>query len=519
MEKTSASKVFDLCLYIFRRDLRLEDHRGLISCLKQSKQVIPSFFLDKKQLDQKSNEYFSHNLVQFMCESLVELNESLAGFGSRLHLFYGDIDELTHKVCKELKPQAIFFNEDVTPYALKRDSQITEISRKYGVETFSHHDMMMFPKDKIMQPNGKFYPKWTPYFKHASTFNVEKPIKNTFKNYIAAGALAPFEFPIKDLPSLYTANEKVAVRGGREAALKILKQVKDFKNYADTRDFPTKPTTLLSAYNKFGTVSIREVYHSITNDVGGGPDHPLTQQLYWRDFFYGVAYYNPHVLNGQAMKKELTDIPWENNWEWFEKWKNGKTGCPIVDAGMRQLNTTGYLPNRMRLVVASFLTKDLIIDWRWGEKYFASKLVDYDPSQNNGGWQWVAGTDSQPDHRVFNPKLQMEKFDKNCEYILKWIPELEDVPYKTIINWEEEHPKYRALGCEYPAPLVKHFDQKDKYLKLIADFNKARGVYESDDVKTFNNSRSGDNYNKGGKGKNSGKQKNIGDYRDYIKKF
>jgi deoxyribodipyrimidine photo-lyase len=182
-----------------------------------------------------------------------------------------------------------------------------------------------------------------------------------------------------------------------------------------------KPTTHLSTYNKFGTVSIREVFHSITKEVGGGPAHPLTQQLYWRDFLYGVSYCNPHVFNGQAIKKELNDIPWENNWKWFEKWKEGKIGCPIFDAGMKQLYCTGYLPNRMRLVVASFLTKDLIIDWRWGEKYFAAKLVDYDPSQNNGGWQWVAGSDSQPDHRVFNPKLQIEKFDKQCEFILKWV--------------------------------------------------------------------------------------------------
>ena len=512
MEKT-VSKLYDLSLFIFRRDLRLEDNKALINCLKQSKIVLLSFILDNKQLNQEKNEYFSHNLVQFMCESLIELNESLTQHGSRLHFFNGEMEDIINLICKEIKPSAIFFNEDITPYALKRDQLITDISQRYGIKTLSYQDMMLLPKEKVMQPNGKFYQKWTPYYKHAVTFDVDKPIKNTFSNYISSQITYPFEYPIKDLGKFYKFNPNIEVHGGRQYALKILESIKQFKNYTETRDYPTLPTTKLSAYNKFGCASIREVYHTMKKEIGKTTDQ-LIQQLYWRDFFYGVVFYYPHVI-GQALRKEFNDIPWGNNAEWFNRWKEGTTGCPIVDAGMRHLNTTGYLPNRIRLVVASFLVKDLLIDWKWGEKYFASKLVDYDPSQNNGGWQWTAGTDSQPDYRVFNPKIQMEKFDSECEYMLKWIPELKSVPKKSIINWEGDHLTYVKMNIGYPAPIIKHFDQKDKYIEMIQKYNVKRGNHESEEVKMIKPVK--DNNNKGYKSNN--KPKAFESYKDYITKF
>jgi len=239
-------------------------------------------------------------------------------------------------------------------------------------------------------------------------------------------------------------------------------------NYAQKiikeRNYPNKnKTTRLSAYLKFNVVSIREVYESFKNKLGA--KNNLLTQLYWRDFYMIILYHYPNNL-GSSMKEKYDKIKWDNNKSWFKLWCNGKTGFPIVDASMREMNVTGFMNNRCRMIVSSFLIKILQIDWRWGENYFAQKLTDYDPANNNGGWQWIAGSgsDSQPYFRIFNIKLQTEKYDKDCKYIKKWIPELKNLSPKEIRNWDDIYQNYKSI--KYPAPIVDYAKQKLKTIKL-----------------------------------------------------
>ena len=481
---SNTNKLYNLALFIFRRDLRLEDNKGLLHCLRLSKTVLPCFIFDKIQIDSSKNEYFSHNCVQFMMESLKDLNDSLSHHGSRLFFFHDDMDNIINKICKEIKPEAIFFNEDVTPYALKRDKLIQDICKQQNIKHYSFEDIMLLPKDRVLLSTGKFYQKFTPYYNNASVFEIDKPIKNTYDNYLSAKTTYSFEYPYQDIDQFYDCNPHLEVHGGRKNGLKIIQNIKQFKNYTETRNFPRLASTKLSAYNKFGVVSIREIYHSVKDEIGKSCD--LIKQLYWRDFYYNIVYYYPHVI-GDAMRQKYSALEWGNDNEYFEKWKDGKTGCPIVDAAMRHLNKTGYMPNRLRMIVANYLIKDLLIDWRWGEKYFATKLVDYDPSQNNGGWQWASGTgtDSQPYFRIFNPKLQSEKFDNECEYIFKWIPELKSVPKKSVHNWGVDYINFKKLKIDYSDPLVKHDVQKkkclDMYIKVAGNEQKSSTIKDEDE--------------------------------------
>ncbi|MEZ5334801.1 MAG: deoxyribodipyrimidine photo-lyase [Methanolobus sp.] len=238
----------------------------------------------------------------------------------------------------------------------------------------------------------------------------------------------------------------------------------DFANYDNERDYPSiKGTTGLSAHNKLGTISIREFYHYVRNELDEG--HTLINELHWRDFFTHLAVAYPYVFN-HAFKKKFDELSWLNDKELFDAWCNGKTGFPIVDAGMRELNTTGYMHNRVRMIVASFLVKDLHIEWKWGERYFASKLVDYDPCVNNGNWQWAAstGADSQPYFRIFNPWTQQKKFDPDCIYIKEWIPEFADISSKAIHSLEKSQ---QLPGVEYPQALINHKEEREKTLLMF----------------------------------------------------
>jgi deoxyribodipyrimidine photo-lyase len=258
-------------------------------------------------------------------------------------------------------------------------------------------------------------------------------------------------------------NPNVLVHGGRKNAMDQMKKAAtNIKNYSKTHNDLGYSTSQLGAYIKFGCVSIREVYKVFRSK------HDFIRQLFWRDFYANVLYAFPHVL-GSSMNKKYNKIHWNNNSNWFKKWCDGETGYPVVDAGMRQLNKTGYMHNRARLIVASFLIKTLLISWEKGEKYFAQKLVDYDPANNNGNYQWVSGsgTDSQPYFRIFNPWRQAEEYDPQCEYIKTWIPELKDVPNKEIFNWETEWVNYKDI--KYPKPICNYEEQKKKCLKMYKD--------------------------------------------------
>ena len=284
----------------------------------------------------------------------------------------------------------------------------------------------------------------------ASKKAISYPIVNNFKNYYTDHIIS--EYSPEKLLSTY--NENIFFHGGRRNGLTILKNIKEFKEYAQTRDIPAFPTTGLSAHNKFGTLSIREVYYSIKDVLGAS--HPLIKQLYWRDFYTQIADHFPHVFGHNFLKK-YKKLAWRNNTEHFKRWCTGTTGFPIVDAGMRQLNATGWMHNRARMIVASFLTKDLLIDWRWGEFYFAKQLADYDPAVNNGNWQWAASTgcDAQPYFRIFNPWIQQKNFDPQCTYIKQWVPELFDIPPKVIHTLHKNTVSIK----DYPRPIVDHAEQ------------------------------------------------------------
>ncbi len=299
-----------------------------------------------------------------------------------------------------------------------------------------HADALLHEPDACLKPNGQPYSVYTPFFNRASSLQVAAPSDNRYRNYYQHPLRESSHNTLNEL--LKIKNPQLAVNGGRKQALKLLAQIPQFRHYDTDRNFPAKnATTHLSAHHKFGTISIRESYAAIK--AAFNQHHTLIRELYWRDFFTHVAFHFPNVF-GHSFHAEYDAIPWQGSNEHFELWCEGRTGFPIVDAGMRELNETGYMHNRVRMITASFLTKDLHIDWRLGEKYFAQKLVDYDPAVNNGNWQWSASTgcDAQPYFRIFNPWLQQEKFDPECVYIKRFVPELAGVPTKNLHQLAEK---------------------------------------------------------------------------------
>jgi len=470
MNPKASLKPLKKALYIFRRDLRLEDNSGLNACLSASNEVIPCFIFDEKQIVPSKNLYFSHNSVQFMVESLLSLDKNLQSLGSRLFCFNGKYPNIIEEILNNVNPEALYLNEDYSPYSKERDDLIAQSCKEKGVKFLSYHDITLLEKDKVFVASGSFYKKFTPYYRQASKESIRKPAKlMSYPHFVSKVFTIANEFPQDQIKEFYIENKSIHVHGGREEALKHLEKVKTLTNYETTRDFPELPTTNLSAYTKFGCISIREFYWSIKDSLGTKKGEPLLRQLYWRDFYSYILYYYPHVSKG-PMKPSYSAIKWENNEKFFEAWKEGNTGVPIVDAGMRSMNTTGYMHNRLRMICSNFLIKVLLIDWRLGEKYFASKLVDYDIAQNNGGWQWSSstGTDSQPYFRIFNPKLQSEKFDKNCKFILKWVPELKNVLNKSHIHdWENfADLNKNKMKIDYPECIASYTKRKEMALEM-----------------------------------------------------
>jgi deoxyribodipyrimidine photo-lyase len=444
------NKLYSKALFIFRRDLRLYDNTGLITALESAEQVIPCFIFDPKQVGEE-NEYRSTNSIQFMINSLKDLDAQLHQEGGRLYLFYGDAAQVLEKLVDDLNVDAVFVNRDYTPFSIKRDEHLQQVCNRHKSIFHSHGDSLLNEPETIITQNGTPYAVFTPFFKRCASIPVRKistfPKPAWFTQKLDQEAHNDIYATI-----LGTANAHLHVKGGRSEGLQLLENLTDLKNYQETRDFPALSTSNLSAHLKFGTLSIREVFYHIQEKLG--QTHSLLRQLYWRDFFTYVAYHSPFVF-GHAYQEIFDDLTWEHDQKKFKQWCEGETGFPIVDAGMRQLNTTGYMHNRVRIIVASFLTKDLRIDWRWGEKYFAQKLVDYDPALNNGNWQWASSTgcDAQPYFRIFNPWLQQKKFDPDCVYIKRWVPELKKLSPNTIHDWEKEKHWNKA---DYPRPMIDH---------------------------------------------------------------
>lgn len=444
-------------IFIFRRDFRLDDNISFIECYKKSDKILPIFIFTPEQVTNK-NKYFSSNCFQFMIESLDSLDRHLKDkYNTNMHYFYGNNIKVLNDLLKSYNYDSIYFNIDYTNYAKKRDKEIINFCKKNNIECFVKEDYLLNNIGTYLKIDGKEYQKFTPFKNNASNFSISLPhyinynknkfdkIKSNLNN-------------LSELNKYYSKNPDLKLEGSRDVALKILDNIIEFKDYDLIRNILTQSTTNLSAYIKFGLVSIREVYHCFLKKLG--KDNGLITQLYWREFYYYLIYYNPKILNGYSLKEQYNKIKWENSSIKFKAWCDGKTGFPIVDAGMREMNETGFMHNRARLITSNILIKILNCDWRMGEKYFATKLIDYDPSVNNGNWQWGAGSgaDSQPYFRIMSIERQTENFDPQCLYIKKWIPQLKDIPPEDIINWAETYKKYPDV----------------KYFKPIADYKKMR---------------------------------------------
>lgn len=456
-----------IALCIFRRDLRLEDNTALRAALENSSEVLPCFIFDPRQVGEK-NQYRSTNCIQFMIESLQDLDTALHKKGGRLYTFYGLAEKILEELLEKIPIKAVYLNKDYTPFSRLRDAALEKICKKLDIPFLSFDDLLLIPPTDFLNKQNKPYKVFTPFFRTASQRKINEPLKNNFKNFYKKEVSAPTINLSHELTPqgliLKTKNKSLATHGGSSRAHSILKNIGDFKNYNHTHNIPTLSTTHLSAHLKFGTVSIRETFYAIKKQLGG--NHPLIRQLYWRDFFTHIAWHFPHVF-GHAFKKEYDAVAWNWDAKKFKQWCSGTTGFPIVDAGMRQMNQTGFMHNRVRMIVASFLTKDLHIDWREGEKYFAQQLVDYDPSVNNGNWQWCAstGADAQPYFRIFNPWEQQKKFDPECAYIKTWVPELKDISPKII------HTLFKEGVPGYPAPILEHAQER---LKTLAAYKKIK---------------------------------------------
>ena len=438
--------MYEKSIFLFHRDLRIEDNIGLIDALNNSKEVIPCFIYDSNLIKKLKDAKFRWN---FLNESLLDLDENFKKKGIRLQIVEGITEKSLEKIVKKHKIESIFSNTDFSNYSQKRDEKIYQMCKKNKITFHSSLDFLLHNPHDIKTNEDSPYTIYSFFYKKAKIFPTRKVTKNTKKNY--SNEIISNSSIIK--PKIRNSE----IKGGRKEALKILKNLENFTDYDKVRDFPgLNQTTLLSAHNKFGTISIREIYTQIKEILG--TDHTIMREIYWREFFNYILFHFPHVEK-KSFKQKFQDIPWKNSEESLKKWKEGKTGFPIVDAGMRQLNLTGFMHNRVRMIVASFLTKDLHIDWRLGERYFAEKLIDYDTAVNSGNWQWAASTgcDAVPYFRIFNPWRQQERFDLNCNYIKKWIPELEKMEPKDIHNLWKNFP----LNLKYPKPMVVHKNEAE----------------------------------------------------------
>jgi deoxyribodipyrimidine photo-lyase len=463
-------------LFIFHRSLRLDDNKGLMEALRLSDKVIPIFIFTPEQITKK-NKFRSLFSIMFMVRALQDLDNVLKKHGSKLYLFYGP----QHKILKQIladNPSIdhVYVNIDCTLYAISREQKLSQVCRDYGCEFTSVEDYALHSINSITNTLHGYYSVFTPFYRNAITQNVNKPKNNPYNNYInprnglkdnmSFGEIMKIikdSFSHKDYQEWdHKVFETYDFIPSRREALIRLKEIKNHEEYGDERDNLFQNTTRLSPYIKFGLVSIREVYHRIYGLFG--IDHDLIRQLYWREFYYNITYNRLDIFEGNSFKQVFDTIEWDDNNEFFNKWKNGKTGCPVVDAGILELNQTGYMHNRTRLITSNYLVKHLFVDWRQGERYYASKLMDYDPSVNNGNWQFSSssGADSQPYFRILNPWTQGKKHDPDCLYIKKWIPELRDVLPGHIHEWYDYHDADQYKNIKYPAPCKKYDFKKLK---------------------------------------------------------
>lgn len=410
----------DTVVFWFRRDLRLADNAGLYRALKEHNTVLPVFIFDTAILDKLEDK--ADKRVEFIHDALDALKNQLEESGSSLLVFNGTPEEFFGSI----KPKMVYTNHDYEPYARQRDQRIADILAANGSALKTYKDQVIFEKDEVTKDDGNPYTVFTPYSKkwkakleafYYKSYPVEKYSKS-FKK------IKPLPFPSLADIGFKKTNARFPERNIKQSIV---------EHYHETRDYPAVAgTTKLSVHLRFGTVSIRKLVQ-----IALKKNETWLNELIWRDFYHMILWHFPNVE--KAFKPPYDRIKWRNNEAEFDAWCKGQTGYPIVDAGMRELNETGFMHNRVRMIVASFLTKHLLIDWRWGEAYFAKKLLDFDLAANNGGWQWASGSgcDAAPYFRVFNPHLQTQKFDPQLKYIRKWVPEFDSPAYhKPIVQHE-----------------------------------------------------------------------------------
>ena len=421
-----------ISIFWFRRDLRLKDNVGLHFALQGKNPVLPLFIFDEDILEKLPR---NDARLTFIHETLEGINSELKKHNSSVHSRHGKPLEVWKKLTEEFDIETVFTNKDYEPYAVKRDREISEFLAKKGIELSFHKDQVIFEENEVTKDDGKPYTVYTPYKnKWLKQFD-----KNMFKPLIDTD-YSRFLNTESKLHSL-------AELGFKNSTIRVKKwTLEELKNYQIHRDFPAKDgTSYLSVHLRFGTVNPRQIIERLDPE-----DATFLSELIWREFFMQILFHFPQVLT-QSFRPKYDFIKWRNNQEEFKKWCAGETGYPMVDAGMRQLNETGYMHNRVRMVVASFLCKHLLIDWRWGEAYFAEKLLDYDLSANNGNWQWSAGTgcDAAPYFRIFNPHEQLKKFDKGLIYVRKWVKDFNELTYAQ--------------------PLVEHKAARERALKVYKE--------------------------------------------------
>lgn len=422
-----------LNVFWFRRDLRLFDNVGLFYALKDTLPVLPIFIFDKNILESLEDKYDAR--VSFIHDQVSKLNDILAESNSSLKVFHSDPEEAFQQLLKIYSIQAVYTNRDYEPYALERDEAIASLLTKKNIQFLTFKDQVIFERGEILNGQNEPYKVFTPYknqwLQRLSKVQLHDHFSEEhFSNF--------FQMSQSEVPSL-------AAMGFKKSSIVVPDpdfNEKIIAHYAEKRDYPSvNGTSKLGVHFRFGTISIRHAVRFAKDKSG-----VWLSELIWREFYAMILAHFPHVAH-RSFRPQYDRVQWINNEEHFYKWCNGMTGYPIVDAGMRELNATGYMHNRVRMVVASFLTKHLLIDWRWGETYFAQKLLDYDLASNNGGWQWAAGTgtDAQPYFRVFNPESQQKKFDPNLKYIKYWVPEYGTSDYPNPIV---EHKMARARAIE-----------------------------------------------------------------------
>ena len=457
-------------IFIHHRDIRINDNTTLNKMSESVENIVPIFIFTPEQIDKEKNEYFSNSLVYFMCNSLEELYLDYKSKKGKMNFYYGNTLKIIKEINNEYKINSIGFNVDYSPFARNRDNEIINWSKKNNITIFYEEDMLLVPimtGNTFKKNTSDPYKKFTPFKNYLKQMYKIRKIKNNKISFYNKNLKTTNSINISYFKNFYENENNLNVLSGRKEGLKKLNLIKEQKEYNKMRNFLSYKTSNISAYINLGLISIRELYFKIIEKLGN--NNNLIDELYWRDFYYNILYFYPHVV-GNSFNKKYDNIKWNNDKNNFKKWCQGKTGFPIIDACMRQLNKTGYMHNRGRMVVASFLTKDLLIDWKWGEKYFATKLIDYNISANNGGWQWASGsgTDSQPYFRIFNPWTQSKTYDKDCLYIKEWINELKNVENKDIHNWFKTYKNYP--NTDYPKPIIDHDVERLNALKIYKKY-------------------------------------------------